>query len=52
MNTVFLFAVMLGALFQFGCASGPKQEAAMRDRSEERQTAKKQAEFVRSLPPP
>jgi hypothetical protein len=52
MKAVFLFAVMLGALFQFGCASGPKQEAAMRDRSEERQAAKNQAEFARSLPPP
>jgi hypothetical protein len=52
MKTALLFTVMLSALFQFGCASGPKQEAPMRDRSEERQTAKKQAEFVRSLPPP
>jgi PBP1b-binding outer membrane lipoprotein LpoB len=52
MKTVLLFSVILGALFQFGCASGPKQDAPMRNRDEEQKTAKQQADFARSLPTP
>jgi hypothetical protein len=52
MKTALLFVVTLGAFFQFGCASGPKEEAPMRNRDEERQTAKQREDFARTLPTP
>jgi hypothetical protein len=52
MKTVLLSVLALGALLQFGCASGPKEEAPMRNRDEEKQAAKQQADFARSLPTP
>jgi hypothetical protein len=52
MKTILLLAVILGAIFQFGCAAGPKQDAPVRDREQEKKAAKQQEEFARTLPKP
>jgi hypothetical protein len=52
MKILLLFTMIVGALVQFGCASGPKEDGAMRNRDEERKAAKQQQEFARSLPTP
>jgi hypothetical protein len=52
MKTVVLFTLIAGALLQFGCASRPNEEPAMRNRDEERRSAMQREEFARSLPTP
>jgi hypothetical protein len=51
MKTVLLFVLIVGALFQFGCAA-PRPDAPPRNIEEERKTAKQQEEFARTLPTP